>query len=195
MNDEDGRDGRDLDDALPEALARRLAPLREAAPPALPPQLEQTLLAAYRARQPRAPEPVRSAIRRWLPAALLGVSAAAAGVLWLRGAEAPTMPAARAPAPALAPAGGAVAAGRGARGADRGGFRAIGYPAAPPEGGRVARVELTGAVAAYFGWPMTPDLPRARVQADVLYGADGSAHAVRFLPATFRSEPIPEEEP
>jgi hypothetical protein len=194
MSDDDDDDDRDMADAPPAALARRLAPLREAAPPALPPQLEQTLLAAYRDRRPRTPVPLRPAIRRWLPAALLGLSAAAAGVLWLRGADAPTTP--PAPAPASAPAGGAIAAGRGAAGAGRGGFRAIGYPAStPPEGGRVGRVELTGAAAAYFGWPMTPDLPRARVQADVLYGADGSARALRFLPATFRSEPIPEEEP
>jgi hypothetical protein len=55
----------------------------------------------------------------------------------------------------------------------------------PIEIGRVTRVRMPTSIAARFGWPLLPDAPEARVAADVLVGEDGTARALRFLPATF----------
>ena len=55
----------------------------------------------------------------------------------------------------------------------------------PIEIGRITRVRMPTALAVRFGWPLLPDAPDARVAADVLVGEDGTARALRFLPATF----------
>ena len=55
----------------------------------------------------------------------------------------------------------------------------------PIEYGRITRVRLPTAIAARFGWPLLPDAPEALVAADVLVGEDGTARALRFLPATY----------
>jgi hypothetical protein len=196
-----GDGGGDADAGDPRqlaVLAGRLAALRRAAPPAPPAGLEPALLAAFR-RRTGAGRGRGFSGRRLAAAALFGLGAAAG--VWFARSRAPdptrtvvlqppgpagpgsARPTLTGPTPAPSPA--------------RGGFRPLGLLEAhrPLEAGRVARVELTGEIAAYFGWPLVPDLPRARVQADVLYGEDGSARALRFLPATFRSAPIPEEKP
>jgi hypothetical protein len=66
--------------------------------------------------------------------------------------------------------------------------------ARPIEIGRVARVRLPTALAARFGWPLLPDAPDARVSADVLVGEDGTARALRFLPATYTPVVFSKEE-
>jgi hypothetical protein len=58
-------------------------------------------------------------------------------------------------------------------------------PARPIEIGRITRVRMPTSIAARFGWPLLPDAPEARVAADVLVGEDGTARALRFLPASF----------
>lgn len=55
----------------------------------------------------------------------------------------------------------------------------------PIEYGQITRVRLPTAIAARFGWPLLPDAPEALVAADVLVGEDGTARALRFLPATY----------
>jgi hypothetical protein len=75
-----------------------------------------------------------------------------------------------------------------------GAFVPLGWDAAvrPIELGRVARVQLPTSVAARFGWPLLPD-DEARVSADVLVAEDGTARALRFLPATYTRVSFPKE--
>ena len=49
------------------------------------------------------------------------------------------------------------------------------------EGGQIVRVELPRAALANFGLPVNMDRYNERVKADVLYGVDGLAHAIRFV--------------
>ena len=49
------------------------------------------------------------------------------------------------------------------------------------EGGRMVRVELPHSAMATFGLPMNMDRANEIVKADVLYGIDGLAHAIRFV--------------
>jgi hypothetical protein len=49
------------------------------------------------------------------------------------------------------------------------------------EGGRMVRVELPRSAMASFGLPVNMDRANERVKADVLFGADGLAHAIRFI--------------
>jgi hypothetical protein len=177
------------------ALAARLARLRDTAPPDPPPALEARLRSSLAARRPR---------RSWMPRTpwtrLAGVGAgllaAAALALWLTQARERRrngQPLAMAPGPAApAPIAGSD---RPAPSSPRPGrFRPLDF-AHQPETifTHTARVELGAETAAYFGWPVAADVPRARVQAEVLYGEDGVARGLRFLPASFRSLPLPQE--
>ncbi len=49
------------------------------------------------------------------------------------------------------------------------------------EGGRMVRVELPHSALATFGLPVNMDRANERVKADVLYGVDGLAQAIRFV--------------
>ena len=49
------------------------------------------------------------------------------------------------------------------------------------EGGQIVRVELPRSALANFGLPVNMDRYNERVKADVLYGVDGLAHAIRFV--------------
>jgi hypothetical protein len=49
------------------------------------------------------------------------------------------------------------------------------------EGGRMVRVELPHSAMATFGLPVNVDRANERVKADVLFGVDGLAHAIRFV--------------
>ena len=49
------------------------------------------------------------------------------------------------------------------------------------EGGRMVRVELPHSALATFGLPVNMDRANERVKADVLFGVDGLAHAIRFV--------------
>ena len=49
------------------------------------------------------------------------------------------------------------------------------------EGGQIVRVEVPRAALANFGLPVNMDRYNERVKADVLYGVDGLAHAIRFV--------------
>jgi hypothetical protein len=62
-------------------------------------------------------------------------------------------------------------------------FMPLGYLTAAnfQEGGQIVRVELPRAALANFGFPVNMDRYKERVKADVLLGADGLAHAIRFV--------------
>jgi hypothetical protein len=49
------------------------------------------------------------------------------------------------------------------------------------EGGQIVRVQLPRAALANFGLPVNMDRYNERVKADVLYGVDGRAQAIRFV--------------
>lgn len=49
------------------------------------------------------------------------------------------------------------------------------------EGGRMVRVDLPHSAMATFGLPVNMDRAGERVKADVLFGVDGVAHAIRFV--------------
>lgn len=49
------------------------------------------------------------------------------------------------------------------------------------DGGRMVRVELPRSAMASFGLPVNMDHANERVKADVLFGVDGLAHAIRFV--------------
>ena len=58
--------------------------------------------------------------------------------------------------------------------------------AAPMElnGGEVVRMEVPRATLTLFGLPMDARRASVPIQADVLFGEDGMAHAVRFVSTT-----------
>jgi len=61
----------------------------------------------------------------------------------------------------------------------------------PSAGGRIMRVNLPGDAPLLFGFPVSPGAPTRRVEADILLGNDGTAHAIRFLPLrSFPTAPI-----
>src|SRR6266403_306778 len=62
-------------------------------------------------------------------------------------------------------------------------FLPLSYGAATnlEEGGRMVRVELPHSALARFGLPVNMDRANERVKADVLFGVDGLAHAIRFV--------------
>jgi hypothetical protein len=62
-------------------------------------------------------------------------------------------------------------------------FMPLGYMSAAnfQDGGQVVRVELPRSALATFGIPVNMDRYNERVKADVLFGTDGLAHAIRFV--------------
>lgn len=62
-------------------------------------------------------------------------------------------------------------------------FMPLGYinPAALQDGGQIVRVELPRSALLNFGMPVNMDRYHEKVKADVLLGADGLAHAIRFV--------------
>jgi len=62
-------------------------------------------------------------------------------------------------------------------------FMPLGYmnAASFQDGGQVVRVELPRSVLATFGIPVNMERYNEKVKADVLFGADGLAHAIRFV--------------
>lgn len=49
------------------------------------------------------------------------------------------------------------------------------------DGGQIVRVELPRSALANFGLPVNMDRSNEKVKADVLFGVDGLAHAIRFI--------------
>jgi hypothetical protein len=49
------------------------------------------------------------------------------------------------------------------------------------DGGQLVRVELPRSALAKFGIPVNMDRYNEKVKADVLFGADGLAQAIRFV--------------
>jgi len=49
------------------------------------------------------------------------------------------------------------------------------------EGGQIIRVQLPRSALANFGLPVNMDRYNEKVKADVLYGVDGTARAIRFV--------------
>jgi hypothetical protein len=62
-------------------------------------------------------------------------------------------------------------------------FLPVGYGSAPNpgDGGQLVRVELPRSALVAFGVPMNVDRYNEKVKAEVLFGVDGMAHAIRFL--------------
>jgi hypothetical protein len=164
-----------------QALAARLARLRDVAPPDPPAAVEARLRASLATRRTR-----RSRGRlAGVGAAVLAAAAAAAVGLFLTPMEPPVTV-------VQAPGTGAPTARIDRSAPSPGRFRPLGVA----DGAvftHAARVELAAETAAYFGWPVAADVPRARVQVEVLFGDDGVARGLRFLPASFRSLPLPQE--
>ena len=49
------------------------------------------------------------------------------------------------------------------------------------DGGQIVRVELPRSALANFGLPVNMDRYNEKVKADVIFGVDGLAHAIRFV--------------
>ena len=62
-------------------------------------------------------------------------------------------------------------------------FISLGYmnPAALQDGGQIVRVELPRSALVNFGLPVNMNRYNDKVKADVLFGVDGLAHAIRFV--------------
>lgn len=62
-------------------------------------------------------------------------------------------------------------------------FMPLGYlnPATLQDGGQIIRVEVPRSALVNFGLPVNPDRYHEKVKADVLFGVDGMAHAIRFV--------------
>jgi hypothetical protein len=62
-------------------------------------------------------------------------------------------------------------------------FMPLGYlnPATLQDGGQIVRVELPRSALVNFGLPVNMDRYHEKVKADVLLGVDGLAHAIRFV--------------
>ena len=62
-------------------------------------------------------------------------------------------------------------------------FMPLGYlnPATLQDGGQIIRVELPRSTLVNFGLPVNMDRYHEKVKADVLLGVDGMAHAIRFV--------------
>ena len=54
-------------------------------------------------------------------------------------------------------------------------------PASLQDGGQIVRVKLPRSALANFGLPVNMDRYNEQVKADVLFGVDGRAHAIRFV--------------
>lgn len=57
------------------------------------------------------------------------------------------------------------------------------------EGGQIVRVQLPRSALANFGLPVNMDRYNEKVKADVLYGVDGMARAIRFVQSVNNTEP------
>jgi len=64
------------------------------------------------------------------------------------------------------------------------GFLPLDSSSAPPTGGEVIRMDMPRSTLALFGLPVDEQRLSVPVRADVLYGEDGMAHAVRFVTTT-----------
>jgi hypothetical protein len=62
-------------------------------------------------------------------------------------------------------------------------FISLGYmsPASLQDGGQIVRVELPRSALGRFGLPVNMERYNEKVKADVLFGVDGMAHAIRFI--------------
>ena len=62
-------------------------------------------------------------------------------------------------------------------------FISLGYlsPATLQDGGQIIRVELPRSALGRFGLPVNMERYNEKVKADVLFGVDGMAHAIRFV--------------
>lgn len=60
-------------------------------------------------------------------------------------------------------------------------FIPVGYTPAPLDSGQVVRVKMPRSALATFGLPVNAERSQEPIKADVLYGADGLARAVRFI--------------
>lgn len=62
-------------------------------------------------------------------------------------------------------------------------FITLGYmnPASLQDGGQIVRVELPRSALNRFGLPVNMERYNEKVKADVLFGVDGMAHAIRFI--------------
>ena len=49
------------------------------------------------------------------------------------------------------------------------------------DGGQIVRVELPRSALANFGLPVNMERYNEKVKADVIFGVDGLAHAIRFV--------------
>ena len=49
------------------------------------------------------------------------------------------------------------------------------------DGGQIVRVELPRSALVNFGLPVNMDRYNEKVKADVIFGVDGLAHAIRFV--------------
>jgi hypothetical protein len=101
-----------------------------------------------------------------------GVAAVAAAALWL------LVPATTAPVLPAAP--------RPSTGALGGGFLPIAAHAPEIEHGQIVRMQVPAGLVVSFGWPFPAEDDHPRT-ADVLFGEDGVARAIRFVPASFRT--------
>ena len=147
------------------SLNRALRALAEAEPREAPAQLEQRLLAAFRARQRR------RTMERWgIGGATVAIAAGLALLMLLA-------PHARLPVPAAVPA---VTASLPLEAAE---FTPLSDADMDPplEEATVVRVELPLSALAAIGVPVTDARPDERIEADILLGQDGLARGVRLV--------------
>ena len=64
------------------------------------------------------------------------------------------------------------------------GFLPLDAAPLPPGGAEVVRMEVPRSTLSWFGLPVDARRMSIPVQADVLFGEDGMAHAVRFVATT-----------
>ncbi len=176
-----------------------------------PPEIEQKLREAFRARAVVVPMPVRPRYTRYWAAAIAAMILIAISVIALRSRTDPPKPMnaeqteqprikEEEPRPVLEtpkveevvaqkprrrtvrrPANSAVANHVNREIATD--FMPLGYlnPATLQDGGQIIRVELPRSALVNFGLPVNMNRYNEKVKADVLLGVDGLAHAIRFV--------------
>ncbi len=176
-----------------------------------PPEIEQKLREAFRARAVVVPMPVTRKYTRYWAAAIAAMILIAISVIALRSRTGPPKPMnAQQTAPAQIqkeeprpvletpkveevvaqkprrrtvrrPANNAIANHVNREIATD--FMPLGYlnPATLEDGGQIIRVELPRSSLVNFGLPVNMNRYHEKVKADVLLGADGLAHAIRFV--------------
>jgi hypothetical protein len=163
--------------AAERALDAALAGLARAdADAAAPPRVEAALRAHFPPR------------RRWVAPAGALATAAATVALWftLRPSKVPVrveIPPARTEVVTVAETDVEVYTPR-----TRAPFLPIGgvHRARDTSRGHVVRMQVPATLPVMFGWPLPPEDDRPRA-ADVLFGEDGVARAIRFVPTSFRA--------